>query len=100
MLGILLGLVPMMGWNNGWNDDDMCRFVLIISLEQHVYFTFFGTIVLPLFMMLLIYISIFVEVKRSSRKIAALTVKGGGADGASQPGANAVVRNNACDVNI
>ena len=89
MLGITLGLVPMMGWNNGWNQNATCSFVLIINLEQHVYFTFFGTIVLPLVLMLLIYISIFAAVRKSSRQIAAFTVQdgeGGTAQGQGQTG--------------
>lgn len=86
VLGIVLGLVPMMGWNNGWNDNHTCGFVLVIDLEQHVYFTFFGTIVLPLFLMLLIYISIFVEVVKSSRRIGALTVNKDREESQNTPG--------------
>ena len=74
LLGIFLGMTPLYGWNNGWNDENTCSYELVISLEQHVYVQFFGVICLPLMLMLAIYMSIFVEVRRISRQIASLNV--------------------------
>ncbi len=76
MLGIIVGLVPLFGWNLGWNELNLCNFVWIIDFNYRVYFTYFGFILTPLFIMLIIYIYIFTIVRKQARVIASLEVAG------------------------
>lgn len=70
MVAIVVGLTPMLGWNNleklrqgnetpGPDLLITCRFENVISMDYMVYFNFFGWVLPPLFVMLLIYAEIF-----------------------------------------
>ncbi|GFR67740.1 adenosine receptor A1-like [Elysia marginata] len=72
LLGTLLGLVPLYGWNSGNKDIESCQFTAVITYEYMVYFQFFGLVLVPLSLMLSIYIYIFIIVRRHSRQTHAL----------------------------
>uniref|UniRef100_A0A8C4QIV4 Adenosine receptor B1a n=1 Tax=Eptatretus burgeri TaxID=7764 RepID=A0A8C4QIV4_EPTBU len=70
ILSFIIGLIPAMGWNNGPTADGSCIFVLIIDLSFKVYFIFFGCVLVPLFIMIMIYLRIFMEVRRQLRALS------------------------------
>ena len=74
LVGCIIGLIPLFGWNLGWNDAGVCNFVLIIDLRYHVYMGFFVFMVGPLLIMLAIYVYIFAVVRRANRQIASMQV--------------------------
>lgn len=74
-LGILVGLVPVFGWNKGWNEQNRCAFELIIDFNYRVYFNFFGFILTPLIIMFFIYLYIFHVARKQLRQIASLQVE-------------------------
>ncbi|XP_061778653.1 adenosine receptor A1-like [Nerophis ophidion] len=65
MVSILVGLTPMFGWNNVRHVRSngslivKCQFETVISMDFMVYFNFFGWVLPPLILMLLIYVEIF-----------------------------------------
>ncbi|XP_052424593.1 adenosine receptor A1 [Carassius gibelio] len=81
MVAIVVGLTPMLGWNNleklrqtnSSLDADLlitCTFENVISMEYMVYFNFFGWVLPPLVLMLLIYAEIFYMIhKQLTKKI-------------------------------
>nr|XP_001345968.4 adenosine receptor A1-like [Danio rerio] len=79
MVAIVVGLMPMLGWNNldklqqtnGTVGVDLlitCEFENVISMEYMVYFNFFGWVLPPLILMLLIYIEIFFIIHKQLNK--------------------------------
>ncbi|XP_029974486.1 adenosine receptor A1b [Salarias fasciatus] len=68
-VAFVVGLTPMLGWNNlkrlqqnGSIGADLvvtCQFENVISMDYMVYFNFFGWVLPPLLLMLLIYAEIF-----------------------------------------
>ncbi|XP_061908915.1 adenosine receptor A1b [Entelurus aequoreus] len=68
-VAFIVGLTPMLGWNNlgrlqqnGSISPDLvitCQFENVISMEYMVYFNFFGWVLPPLLLMLVIYVEIF-----------------------------------------
>ncbi|CAB1314566.1 unnamed protein product [Coregonus sp. 'balchen'] len=79
MVAIVVGLTPMLGWNNllSLRDNDslvthdllvMCRFENVISMDYMVYFNFFGWVLPPLVLMLLIYAEIFYKIHHQLNK--------------------------------
>nr|CAJ38814.1 putative adenosine receptor [Platynereis dumerilii] len=71
--GIIVGLVPMFGWNLGPGGVE-CAFVEVIDMKYMVYFNFFGFVLVPLILMLVIYIYIYRVVIKQMRQIASLQV--------------------------
>uniref|UniRef100_A0A4W5PEI2 Adenosine receptor A1 n=1 Tax=Hucho hucho TaxID=62062 RepID=A0A4W5PEI2_9TELE len=81
MVAIVVGLTPMLGWNNRQLLHDngslvMCTFEKVISMDYMVYFNFFGWVLPPLVLMLLIYAEIFYKIhhqlnKKHSRELEA-----------------------------
>ncbi|XP_010738876.2 adenosine receptor A1b [Larimichthys crocea] len=69
MVAFIVGLTPMLGWNNlkrlqqnGSISSDLiitCQFENVISMDYMVYFNFFGWVLPPLVLMLVIYAEIF-----------------------------------------
>ena len=72
LVGCIIGLIPLFGWNLGWNDAGDCNFVLIIDLHYHVYMGFFVLMLGPMLIMLAIYVYIFSVVRRANRQIASI----------------------------
>lgn len=79
-VAFIVGLTPMLGWNNlgrlqqnGSISSDLiitCRFENVISMDYMVYFNFFGWVLPPLLLMLVIYAEIFYMIHKhlSSKK--------------------------------
>ncbi|XP_054601527.2 adenosine receptor A1-like [Nothobranchius furzeri] len=69
MVAFIVGLTPMLGWNNlkrlqengsiSSNLSVTCQFETVISMDYMVYFNFFGWVLPPLLLMLAIYAEIF-----------------------------------------
>ncbi len=71
---ILVGLVPLFGWNNGDSGLRECSFVDVISFEYMVYFNFFVCVLVPLILIFLIYCYIYHVVRKQLRQIDSLQV--------------------------
>ena len=73
-LGIVLGFIPMYGWNLKvlYNENWICSFVTVIDLRYSVYLTFFACILTPLIIITICYVRIFLIVRRHKIQIAAL----------------------------
>ncbi|XP_033990771.1 adenosine receptor A1-like [Trematomus bernacchii] len=83
LVSIIVGLTPMLGWNNlqflrdngSLLTDDLlvtCEFETVISMDYMVYFNFFGWVLPPLLLMLAIYIEIFYMIhKHLNKKVTA-----------------------------
>ncbi|CAF96797.1 unnamed protein product, partial [Tetraodon nigroviridis] len=83
LVSIVVGLMPMMGWNNLQNlrnngslvpNDSLvtCKFETVISMDYMVYFNFFGWVLPPLLLMLAIYVEIFYMIhKQLNKKVTA-----------------------------
>ncbi|KAM9841685.1 adenosine A2a receptor b [Aulostomus maculatus] len=81
VLSVGIGLTPMLGWNRGWNTTTsttprrcpegltQCLFEGVVTLDYMVYFNFFGCVLLPLVVMLVIYAHIFMAARRQLRLI-------------------------------
>ncbi|XP_041953877.1 adenosine receptor A1b [Alosa sapidissima] len=79
-VAFLVGLTPMLGWNNLQNlrrrsngslSDDLvitCQFENVISMDYMVYFNFFGWVLPPLVLMLAIYTEIFYMIHKQLNK--------------------------------
>ncbi|XP_030599233.1 adenosine A2a receptor b [Archocentrus centrarchus] len=80
VLSVGIGLIPMFGWNTGWNSTATavkskgcpqgmthCLFEGVVPLDYMVYFNFFGFVLVPLVMMLVIYVNIFMAARRQLR---------------------------------
>ncbi|NXC74178.1 AA3R protein, partial [Anhinga anhinga] len=61
LVSVLVGLVPMLGWNQhtGSSSYIECRFLAVMTMDYVVYFSFFTWIVLPLLIMCALYAEIF-----------------------------------------
>ncbi|KAM3936384.1 adenosine receptor A2b [Leptodactylus fuscus] len=82
ILSFGIGLTPLIGWNcleadcgrkeNHLSDDNRtvsCLFEKVVTMTYMVYFNFFGCVLLPLLIMLLIYIKIFMVARKQLRQI-------------------------------
>ncbi|XP_047425053.1 adenosine A2a receptor b [Mugil cephalus] len=81
-LSVGIGLTPMFGWNTGWNSSaaitqshscpegmTQCLFEGVVTLHYMVYFNFFGCVLVPLLVMLVIYAHIFMAARRQLRQM-------------------------------
>ncbi|XP_037535394.1 adenosine receptor A1-like [Nematolebias whitei] len=82
MLSFLSGLVPMIGWNN-LNDGNLsrsseivCMFTNVIRLDYMVYFNFFGWVVVPLTIIIIMYGEIFRVIRKQLNRRAEATCDG------------------------
>ena len=71
---ILVGIVPLFGWNNGDMGSKLCSFVEVISFQYMVYFNFFVCVLVPLIFIFLIYCYIYHVVRKQLRQIDSLQV--------------------------
>ncbi|XP_029911623.1 adenosine receptor A1b [Myripristis murdjan] len=77
-VAFIVGLTPMLGWNNLWRlqqngsiSSDLiitCQFENVISMDYMVYFNFFGWVLPPLVLMLVIYAEIFYMIHKQLNK--------------------------------
>ncbi|MBN3297429.1 AA3R protein, partial [Amia calva] len=67
LISCILGLIPMFGWHKkDMNETSSikCRFTSVISMSYMVYFNFFGFILIPLLIMVVLYVKIFYLIKK------------------------------------
>ncbi|TKS84632.1 Adenosine receptor A2a [Collichthys lucidus] len=83
VLSIGIGLTPMLGWNRSrdWNSTAStnssscpeglteCLFEEVVTMDYMVYFNFFGCVLVPLLIMLVIYANIFMIARHQLRLI-------------------------------
>ncbi|KAM6977745.1 adenosine receptor A1b [Aplochiton taeniatus] len=74
-VAFLVGLTPMLGWNNlsrlQQNGSELiitCQFENVISMDYMVYFNFFGWVLPPLLSMLVLYTEIFYMIHKQLNK--------------------------------
>ncbi|KAL6097139.1 adora2a [Pungitius sinensis] len=79
VLSVGIGLTPMLGWNRGRNSTAAarskicpeglteCLFEEVVTMDYMVYFNFFGCVLVPLALMLVIYTNIFMAARRQLR---------------------------------
>ncbi|XP_077354385.1 adenosine A2a receptor b [Festucalex cinctus] len=76
LLSVGIGLTPMLGWNKGWNSTSAtscpeglteCLFEGVVTMDYMIYFNFFGCVLLPLVVMLVVYAHIFMAARRQLR---------------------------------
>ncbi|XP_074546974.1 adenosine receptor A2b-like [Halichoeres trimaculatus] len=79
LLSVGIGLTPILGWNRGWNDTaasncsncpeglTVCLFEEVVPMDYMIYFNFFGCVLVPLMIMLVIYAHIFMAARRQLR---------------------------------
>ncbi|XP_068608757.1 adenosine receptor A2b-like [Brachionichthys hirsutus] len=79
VLSVGIGLIPMLGWNRGWNATAVaggdscpeglteCLFEGVVTMDYMVYFNFFGCVLVPLSVMLVIYAHIFMAARHQLR---------------------------------
>ncbi|XP_068190669.1 adenosine receptor A2b-like isoform X2 [Antennarius striatus] len=78
VLSVGIGLMPMLGWNRGWNATvttgnscpeglTECLFEGVVNMDYMVYFNFFGCVLVPLLVMLVIYAHIFMAARYQLR---------------------------------
>nr|XP_005987749.2 PREDICTED: adenosine receptor A3-like [Latimeria chalumnae] len=87
LLSIIIGLVPMFGWNNRGNKTVQeeernssyghitCQFTSVISFSYLVYFNFFAWVLLPLLLMVFLYAEIFYIIRRQLNQRAATSTE-------------------------
>ncbi|XP_063300402.1 adenosine receptor A3-like [Pelobates fuscus] len=80
---ILVGLVPMFGWNNRSKLEDnqrdflSCRFTSAMSMEYMVYFNIFGWVFVPLIIMMALYVEIFYLIRKQLKQYASKSTGNG-----------------------
>ncbi|XP_014775418.1 adenosine receptor A2b [Octopus bimaculoides] len=77
-VALIIGLVPIMGWNMGPTEEKFCSFTSVIDLQYMVYFNFLGCVLFPLIVMLVIYAHIFKIVMAQLKQISATQPNVGG----------------------
>ncbi|KAM9758663.1 adenosine receptor A1 isoform 1-T2 [Menidia menidia] len=83
ILSFLSGLVPMIGWNNrdairnlSSSSEIVCEFTNVIRMDYMVYFNFFGWVVVPLTIMIILYAEIFRVIRQQLNRRAQATCDG------------------------
>lgn len=74
LAALLIGLVPLFGWNKKATYNGTCSFAGVIDTYYMVYFIFFGCVLLPLFLIFCIYCYIFHVVRQQVKQIISLHV--------------------------
>nr|KAG5699920.1 hypothetical protein BaRGS_018219 [Batillaria attramentaria] len=73
LLAIVLGLVPVMGWNRGHDTfNGTCGFLAVMDLSYLTYFLFFGFLAPCLLFVFLVYAYIFYTIHRQQRKTSVM----------------------------
>ncbi|XP_051931191.1 adenosine receptor A1 [Hippocampus zosterae] len=83
LVSLLAGLVPMVGWNNrhalgnlSGSDYMVCEFTAVMRMDYMVYFNFFGWVVVPLAVMMVLYAEIFRVIRQRLNRRAEATSDG------------------------
>ncbi|XP_054896005.1 adenosine A2a receptor b [Poeciliopsis prolifica] len=82
-LSAVIGMTPLIGWNTGRNLTlhssekkgcpkglTQCLFETVVPMDYMTYFNFFGFVLTPLLVMLVIYIKIFLVARRQLRRMS------------------------------
>ena len=70
-LAIVVGMVPIMGWNlRATYDAEYCNFTDVVSMEYMVFFNFLGFVLAPLVLMFCLYAYIYVIVRQQMKRMA------------------------------
>ncbi|NXA05319.1 AA3R protein, partial [Sapayoa aenigma] len=78
-VSVLVGLIPMFGWNKTRNSDFLrCRFMAVMRMDYMVYFGFFTWTLVPLLIMCALYAEIF-HIIRTKLSQSTSSVRGAGA---------------------
>ncbi|NWI49904.1 AA3R protein, partial [Calyptomena viridis] len=78
-VSVLVGLIPMFGWNKTRNSDFLrCRFMSVMRMDYMVYFGFFMWTLVPLLIMCALYAEIF-HIIRTKLSQSTGSVRGAGA---------------------
>ena len=77
IVAILVGLIPVMGWNAGEEGFEACHFDAVISFEYMVYLIFLVFTLPPLIAMCAIYFYIFTVVRKTKKAIMLLVAPEG-----------------------
>ncbi|XP_041836739.1 adenosine receptor A1 [Melanotaenia boesemani] len=83
IVSFLSGLVPVIGWNNhdahrnlNSSNEIVCQFTEVITMDYMVYFNFFGCVVVPLTIMIILYVEIFRLIRQQLNRRAEATCDG------------------------
>lgn len=83
-LSFLTGLVPMIGWNNhdaqknlSASNEIVCQFTAVMRMDYMVYFNFFGLVVTPLSIMIVLYGEVFSLIRHQLNRRAEASFDGG-----------------------
>ena len=76
IVAILIGLIPVMGWNAGEKGFSVCHLDAVISFEYMVYLIFIVFTLPPLIAMCAIYFYIFTVVRKTKKAIMLLVALG------------------------
>ncbi|NWI84789.1 AA3R protein, partial [Pitta sordida] len=77
-VSVLVGLIPMFGWNKTRNSDFLqCRFMSVMRMDYMVYFGFFTWTLVPLLIMCALYAEIF-HIIRTKLSQSTGSVRGAG----------------------
>ncbi|XP_039175101.1 adenosine receptor A1 isoform X1 [Crotalus tigris] len=72
LISFLVGMTPLFGWNRlrekNYTFNNSCQFERVITMEYMVYFNFFGWVLPPLVLMLIIYIEVFKIIRKQLNK--------------------------------
>lgn len=89
VLSFIIGLTPMLGWNNCSLLNDAvnkskpcdtgqvaCLFELVVPMNYMVYYNFFACVLVPLLLMLAIYLRIFLAARRQLKQMESQPLPG------------------------
>lgn len=75
LVAITVGFVPVFGWNmKDSYTGDYCNFTDVVNMDYMIFFNFFGFVLAPLIVMLMVYGYIFHVVRKQMKKISSLEV--------------------------
>ena len=71
VVDVIVGFLPLAGFNNGWNSDNVCSLPRIVDIHIRMYTTFFALVLPSLFVICVIYAYIFYVIVKISKTVAA-----------------------------
>lgn len=74
LAGVMVGAVPLFGWNMRASYEGQCSFATTIDMHYMVYFNFFACILGPLAAIAAIYVYIFTAAYRQLRRMARVNI--------------------------
>ena len=71
VVDVTVGVLPLAGFNKGWNSAGVCSFPRIVDIQFRMYTTFFALVLPALFVICVIYGYIFYVIVKISKTVAA-----------------------------